>query len=198
MEKAPKADHGQACPNHPGRKVQGCCHACREWLCLECLQEGPLYYYCRKSRCSKKFQEEVRANGKKCPSCGEILKGDPEFCAACDFRLKPVAEDDREDLAVVARFGNAVEAHLARTALESHGIEAFVADEHLISIDPFYDLGLGGVRLQVKKSEEALAFKLLGRQAKGSMFVPPPWYAYPLLVFFLLSALLATWLRFWK
>lgn len=87
-----------------------------------------------------------------------------------------------EDLVTIARYANAIEAHLARTALEAQDIRAFVADEHIISIDPFYDLGLGGVRLQVFTLDREEALKVLGLQARGSMFVPPRWYAWAILV----------------
>lgn len=73
-----------------------------------------------------------------------------------------------DDLVTIARFSSPIEAHLARTKLESEGIEAFVADEHMISINPVYDLALGGVKLQIKYSDVERAQKSLGDSSNGS------------------------------
>jgi hypothetical protein len=83
-----------------------------------------------------------------------------------------IHNESGDDLVTIARFSSAIEAHLARTKLESEGIEAFVADEHMISIDPFYDLALGGVKLQTKNSNVKRALKSLGDSSNGS-FRPP-------------------------
>jgi hypothetical protein len=73
-----------------------------------------------------------------------------------------------DDLVTIARFSSAIEAHLARTKLESEGIQAFVADEHMIAINPIYDLALGGVKLQIKNSDVERARKSLGDSSNGS------------------------------
>ncbi len=94
-----------------------------------------------------------------------------------------------DGLVVVARFANAIEAHLARTKLESEGIQAFVGDEHMISIDPFYDMALGGVKLRVRAADEEKAAKILGIQSQGSVYVPPYGFASSVLLFLLFTYL---------
>jgi Putative prokaryotic signal transducing protein len=87
---------------------------------------------------------------------------------------KPAAVKGGGNLVTVARFGNAIEAHLARTKLQSRGIKAVLLDEHLISLMPVYDLGLGGVRLQVREADGKRAARVLGLEAKGSLWAPRP------------------------
>jgi len=73
--------------------------------------------------------------------------------------------DESEYLVTVAQFSSGMEAQLARTKLESEGIEAYVADEHMMSINPMYDFALGGVRLQTKSSEAERALKILNNSS---------------------------------
>ncbi len=53
----------------------------------------------------------------------------------------------------VASFSQPVEAHLARTKLESEGIPCVVGDEHLVRVDWFLSNAVGGVKLMVPRSE---------------------------------------------
>lgn len=157
--------HGQACKNHPDRKVLGCCHVCGDWLCKECLQEGPIHYYCRKPSCSKALKVEAGDKAPRCPSCGKSFKGDPTFCPGCGFRLKPVGEDEKGDLVTIMRFNNSVQAQLARTKLESEGLQAFVYDEHLGSY--IASGAMGGIRLKTAGSQVEQALKILGQSPRA-------------------------------
>jgi hypothetical protein len=78
------------------------------------------------------------------------------------------------DLVTVAKYGNAMEAYLAGTKLRSRKIKSYVFDENLISLMPVYDIGLGGVRLQVKEGDLDKASKLLGEKVRGSFWAPKP------------------------
>ena len=53
----------------------------------------------------------------------------------------------------VASFSQPVQAHLARTKLESEGIPCVVGDEHRIRVDWFLSNAVGGVKLMVPRSE---------------------------------------------
>ncbi|MEH6551679.1 MAG: DUF2007 domain-containing protein [Pseudomonadales bacterium] len=62
----------------------------------------------------------------------------------------------------IARFSLPIEAQVARAKLDSVGIPAFVADEHMLTANWLYSNAFGGVRLQVpnscaKKSREILS-----------------------------------------
>ncbi len=71
-------------------------------------------------------------------------------------------EDSPEKLVTVAVFSAPIEAHLARTRLESAGIETFLEDEHVASLDLFFSSVIGGIKLQVVRSEADSAVKILG------------------------------------
>jgi hypothetical protein len=53
----------------------------------------------------------------------------------------------------VASYSQPVEAHLARTKLESEGIPCVVNDEHLVRVDWFLSNAVGGVKLMVPRTE---------------------------------------------
>ncbi|GAA5116316.1 DUF2007 domain-containing protein [Luteolibacter yonseiensis] len=53
----------------------------------------------------------------------------------------------------VATFTTPEDAHLFRTFLGSHGIEAFLLDEHFIQSFWYYSNTLGGVRLAVQDED---------------------------------------------
>jgi hypothetical protein len=48
-----------------------------------------------------------------------------------------------------------------KTVLEGDGIEAYVPDEHTVSIDPALATALGGIRVMVRASDEARARDVL-------------------------------------
>lgn len=53
------------------------------------------------------------------------------------------------------------EAYIAKAYLESHAIECFLRDENLVSVHPFYSTAVGGVKLQVKTSDQETAKSIL-------------------------------------
>jgi hypothetical protein len=53
----------------------------------------------------------------------------------------------------VATFDLAVEAHVAKSRLESEGLEAFIADENIVNLNVFYSHAVGGVKLQVREED---------------------------------------------
>ena len=63
--------------------------------------------------------------------------------------------------ATVARFATPHEAHLAKLRLEASGIEAFLADENLHSIQPLLAPALGWVRLLVATEDLEAAQRAL-------------------------------------
>lgn len=87
-------------------------------------------------------------------------------------KLKSPRQLLRNDLVTVARFGNSMEAQLARTKLQSQKIESYVFDENMISMMPVYDLALGGVRLKVGEIDLDEASKVLGELNRGNFWAP--------------------------
>lgn len=130
------------CKNHLNRKALSFCHHCHEYFCFECLNEGPEYYYCNSPQCLKVFEAEKRHEK-------------PE-------KNDTTPEDTEQRLMVVARYGNVTEAELARTKLESEGIEAYLADQQMGSSFPGINVAFGGVKLKTKFSQAKRASQILG------------------------------------
>ena len=56
-------------------------------------------------------------------------------------------------LVTVRTFDTSIEAHIFKTKLESEGIEVFLIDEEMISVNPLYNIAVGGIKLQVDEAE---------------------------------------------
>lgn len=65
-------------------------------------------------------------------------------------------------LITIATYDFPAEAHIAKTLLQSHGIEAFVFDDHLVSVNFLMSNAIGGVKLKVLDEDEAKALETLG------------------------------------
>lgn len=65
----------------------------------------------------------------------------------------------RDGFVRIASFPEPIEAHLAKTKVESEGIEAYLTNENTIRMDIFYSQALGGVGLYVpeEQAEKAVA-----------------------------------------
>lgn len=77
----------------------------------------------------------------------------------------PLVEEPEEwelrRVVTVRRYRDLAEAIVARSLLESAGISAWIADEHLVRMDWFYSNLVGGMRLQVDEGDEAAAREIL-------------------------------------
>jgi hypothetical protein len=81
----------------------------------------------------------------------------------------PLVEEPEEwelrSLVTVRRYRDLAEAYAGRSLLESAGIQAWIADEHLVRMDWFYSNLVGGMRLQVEERDEADAREILEQGA---------------------------------
>lgn len=66
-----------------------------------------------------------------------------------------------DEWVVVRRVAYPHEAHLMRSILVGHGIEAMVAEPYLIGVQPAYSLAVGGVPVLVKEADREEAARLL-------------------------------------
>jgi hypothetical protein len=62
---------------------------------------------------------------------------------------------------MIARYGGVPEALLAKSMLDSAGIESFLGDENLVRLDWFYSNLVGGIKLMVRKEDGETARALL-------------------------------------
>jgi hypothetical protein len=53
------------------------------------------------------------------------------------------------------------EAVVLKSLLETNGLEVFIADEHLLGVQPLYAIALGGVRVMVRSKDLHLAKMIL-------------------------------------
>lgn len=74
-----------------------------------------------------------------------------------------------EKLVTVATYHEPIGAHLAKTKLESEGIECFLADEHIVRMYSWVSFALGHLKLQVKESDAEKAVAALGREGEGNL-----------------------------
>lgn len=113
---------------------------------------------------------EEDARQPRCPSCrseniaSEGWLGRRWICRRCGaaWREGAMPEGDEEpDLVTVARFVTPWEAHLARTLLESHGIEACVMEERFPPLDLLTGQPLALNRLAVHPGDADRAAEVL-------------------------------------
>lgn len=141
------------CVNHPDEEAHTFCRHCHDWICPQCVVEGAEHYYCQKPECLKNFNKEEAHLKSICPYCGNKVDLDPPFCNSCGKQIRELTTKEKnEDLVTLAVFTTTIDAQLARTKLESEHIEAYVQDEQMLTIFA-QNIALGGVRLQIKKSD---------------------------------------------
>ncbi|WP_293368750.1 DUF2007 domain-containing protein [Nevskia sp.] len=72
-----------------------------------------------------------------------------------------------DDWLTVARLNDAVEAQLLQGRLQADGIEAQLADQNHVQADPLIAIALGGVRVQVRRRDAAVAQSIIEALASG-------------------------------
>lgn len=66
-------------------------------------------------------------------------------------------------LVTVATFDNIPDAYIALGRVRAEGIEAYLADEHLVQTDWLYGIAVGGIKLRVGPADAEQAVRLLAR-----------------------------------
>jgi hypothetical protein len=64
---------------------------------------------------------------------------------------------EQEKLVTLATFDHPLSAHVLKTKLENEGIEAFLTNENFLGVNPLASEAVGGVKVQVRESDEAIA-----------------------------------------
>jgi hypothetical protein len=87
---------------------------------------------------------------------------DAEDTAAANGRA------EMRDLLTIRQFRDLPEALLAKSVLDSAGIECFLGDDNLIRMDWLWSNLLGGIKLRVRQEDAIVASRLLeGEEAEG-------------------------------
>jgi hypothetical protein len=80
---------------------------------------------------------------------------------------------EMRDLLTIRQFRDLPEALLAKSVLDSAGIECFLGDDNLIRMDWLWSNLLGGIKLRVRQEDAIVASRLLdGREAEGDSNSP--------------------------
>ena len=64
-------------------------------------------------------------------------------------------------LITLKTFDNSFEAHLLKTTLESEGIQCFIFDENMVSINPLFNITVGGIKLKINNADLGKALEIL-------------------------------------
>lgn len=78
--------------------------------------------------------------------------------------------DENIVMVTVATFPEAIEAHIFRNRLEAEGIPCVLADEHIVSNQPWHTIAYGGVKLRVRQQDQQRAAGIIA-DIRG---LPPP------------------------
>lgn len=73
------------------------------------------------------------------------------------------------ELVTIATFDTMPDAHIALGSLRAAGIDAVLADEHLVQTDWLYSIAVGGIKLQVDKTDAEQALRILGTDFSASV-----------------------------
>ena len=71
------------------------------------------------------------------------------------------SEREHSGPVMVGRYRDSGDAMIAKSMLDSAGIECFLADENLVLLDWFYSNLIGGIKLMVREEDAETARKLL-------------------------------------
>lgn len=76
-------------------------------------------------------------------------------------------------LVTVATFLSPADAQIAQSTLASRGIETFLADEHVVRMDPLAAIAYGGVKINVGAADAAEARAILEPEGVGGTVTAP-------------------------
>lgn len=75
----------------------------------------------------------------------------------------------QDQLITLTSFDNSFQAHLFRNYLAESGIEAYVFDENLVSINPLFNNLIGGIKVKVSLSDLGHAREILKEYNSASL-----------------------------
>ena len=52
-------------------------------------------------------------------------------------------------LVTIKTFDNSIDAHMLRSRLENEGIGCYLFDENVVSLNPLYNVTVGGIKLKI-------------------------------------------------
>jgi len=64
-------------------------------------------------------------------------------------------------LITIKTFDNFGEAHVLRAKLESEGVACYLFDENMMTLNPLYNVTIGGIKLKINDADKALAQQII-------------------------------------
>jgi DNA-directed RNA polymerase subunit RPC12/RpoP len=65
------------------------------------------------------------------------------------------------NLVTIRAYDDAISAYIAKTRLEGEGIDCYVHDENIVTLNPLYNFAVGGVKLRVDEPDKERALEIL-------------------------------------
>ena len=62
---------------------------------------------------------------------------------------------------IIRTFNNSIEAHIIQGKLLAHGVPCFIQDEHIVSLNPFYNIAVGGIKVMINEDDREIAEQVL-------------------------------------
>src|SRR5207302_10123912 len=101
------------------------------------------------------------------PEIGTSESGALDPAMGAEDSAAPRRRAEMRDLLTIRQFRDLPEALLAKSALESAGIECFLGDDNLIRMDWLWSNLLGGIKLRVRQEDAIVASRLLEGEGDG-------------------------------
>ena len=73
------------------------------------------------------------------------------------------------ELVTIKTLDNSIEAHIMKSKLESEKIMCFLFDEHIVGLNPLYDVAVGGIKLKINKSDLDKATEIVEETLNSSL-----------------------------
>lgn len=74
-------------------------------------------------------------------------------------------------LITIASFDNYIEAEIFRSRLESFNIKTYIADDNITTMNPLYSFAVGGVKVQVHRSDAERAYEVFRSIESGDYII---------------------------
>ena len=65
------------------------------------------------------------------------------------------------DLVTIKTFDGAIEAHILQARFEADGIKCFIFDENIVTMNPLYNIAVGGIKLKINRSDSEKALEII-------------------------------------
>ena len=65
------------------------------------------------------------------------------------------------ELITLKTFDNSIDAHILKARLENEGIDCYLFDENIVSLNPLYNITVGGIKLKINETNLCKAQEII-------------------------------------